>query len=469
MISFPADAVTPAADPLPTRPLGRLHPDALWTAGDPDLPVLPPDGVHPLLGAVARAFTDHRPLTLSPDAVWLTVLQGVARHIRVHADELRDRLVGHQGRELLTVRVPGAPVWPEVVAAFEQLLPAAFGDVFALDFSTSSAVDRMAGRVVLMDAWSPYFAYRVETLCGIPSVTLTGTAADWRVIRARVDHLAAMDLGLEKWCRSLAPIADQFVRAAEGDADREFWQRILKLRRASGGNTAPGWIGRFYPYLGDEDHPNPLLDRPIDDMTEPGIVTDAAAATLSRVKVLYENLVTGEQTLLALNAGVLAVAQDADGSLRPVVGCYLTRGGPELDDVLDRLEREGRMDGPAEHLPWVGAPVLVALYGRFGSGVLLDGAWRLQPFGDITELEGDWWIAPIFDLGDGRFVSVVARFGSDRNYWTIASWSGPELVDGPAGLRVYGQSLAGLLDGALDAGGDITQLDSGSLSQYLAM
>jgi hypothetical protein len=69
MVTFRVDEVTPAAEGLPTRPLGELFRDALVFGGDPALPVLVPDGVHPLLDAVGRAFADHRPLVLSPDAV----------------------------------------------------------------------------------------------------------------------------------------------------------------------------------------------------------------------------------------------------------------------------------------------------------------------------------------------------------------------------------------------------------------
>ncbi|GLW34387.1 DUF4419 domain-containing protein [Actinoplanes regularis] len=175
------------------------------------------------------------------------------------------------------------------------------------------------------------------------------------------------------------------MRAAEGDADQAFWQRILKLRQGSGGDRATGWVTRFYPYLGERDQPNPLLDRPIDDMTEPGIVSDDATATLSRVKVVY------------------------------------------------------------------------------------DGAWRLRPFDSCYDLGGHWWIAPVFDLSDGRSLCVVGEFASDRNYWTIAHWADRKLVDDPAGLRVFGQSLAELLEVALDTGGDVTHLDSGALSDYLEM
>ena len=58
------------------------------------------DGVraHPVIAALHRAFTQHHPLCLSPDMVWLLLCQGVAHHINLHAESLRARLVQHQGK-----------------------------------------------------------------------------------------------------------------------------------------------------------------------------------------------------------------------------------------------------------------------------------------------------------------------------------------------------------------------------------
>jgi fructose-1,6-bisphosphatase/inositol monophosphatase family enzyme len=70
---------------------------------------------------------------------------------------------------------------------------------------------------------------------GIPSITLTGTVADWQQIRERVDVIAELDLAA--WCRSLAPIADRFVRAAAGDVDVAFWRRIYNPADAYGGEV----------------------------------------------------------------------------------------------------------------------------------------------------------------------------------------------------------------------------------------
>src|SRR5262245_16015617 len=53
---------------------------------------------HPVLFALHRAFTQHRPLCLSPDMIWLLLCQGVANHVNVHAERLRPRFVRHPGK-----------------------------------------------------------------------------------------------------------------------------------------------------------------------------------------------------------------------------------------------------------------------------------------------------------------------------------------------------------------------------------
>jgi hypothetical protein len=52
---------------------------------------------HPLLAAAHFAFSKHRPIVLSPDMIWVTILQGLARHVNDHAERLRNRFVAHQG------------------------------------------------------------------------------------------------------------------------------------------------------------------------------------------------------------------------------------------------------------------------------------------------------------------------------------------------------------------------------------
>lgn len=64
-------------------------------------------GAHPLIGAVHVAFAEHRPLRLSPDAVWLTIAQGIAQHVRINAGSLRGRLVRDHERRSIEVEHHG--------------------------------------------------------------------------------------------------------------------------------------------------------------------------------------------------------------------------------------------------------------------------------------------------------------------------------------------------------------------------
>src|SRR4029077_9217453 len=60
-------------------------------------------GRHGLVNAVHLAFSEHRPLVLTPDIIWLTLAQGFAHHINIHAEALRSRFVNHKGRMTLLV------------------------------------------------------------------------------------------------------------------------------------------------------------------------------------------------------------------------------------------------------------------------------------------------------------------------------------------------------------------------------
>ncbi|MFC5102410.1 DUF4419 domain-containing protein [Kibdelosporangium philippinense] len=67
-------------------------------------------------------------------------------------------------------------------------------ELFECDFTTSTETERTAGKVVLFDAYSPFFSVLLGFICGIPSITLTGTVGDWQRIRERVDELERFGL-----------------------------------------------------------------------------------------------------------------------------------------------------------------------------------------------------------------------------------------------------------------------------------
>jgi hypothetical protein len=297
-------------------------------------------GFHSLIAAADLAYQRHFPLVLSPDAVWLTIAQGFARHVANNAEQLRARIVPHPGKRTLIVRrddfVRGSPEnpWAEVWPAFcdqirEHIGQEAHGLVVC-DFSTTGPAERAASEVVLMDCVQSYFEYSFVSACGIPAVTLEGTVEDWEKIRERAGRLGRYDLSW--WTDRVGPILDEFVKAARGSPTRSFWKNLYKEDDGSGGPYVSGWLVRLLPYLKHRDYRqgrsapwrtdlrNSMLEKPLDWGAEMcGLNHHQLPSSVSAVPFAWQY--RGEKLDYQFLAGVTAITQDADTrAIRPRVG-----------------------------------------------------------------------------------------------------------------------------------------------------
>jgi len=210
---------------------------------------------HPLIDAVATAFSEHRPLILSPDSIWMAIEQGFAHHVTENAETLRSRFVRHHGKTNLSTAIHdlnGASFETAVSDIASQIRNASnpvLLDALICDFSTTTPVIRTASEIVLLDCYSSYFTYSIMCVCGIPKITVTGAPGDWQCMRDRIEVLETFDLGW--WVARLRPILDEFIRTAEGRPSLQFWRAIYKPKQAYGAQTVTGWIADLFPYLND--------------------------------------------------------------------------------------------------------------------------------------------------------------------------------------------------------------------------
>ncbi|MEW6302365.1 MAG: DUF4419 domain-containing protein [Verrucomicrobiota bacterium] len=223
-----------------------------------------------LIAAVNLAFHDHRPLTLSPDHIWLTICQGVSNHINANAERLRRHFVNHEGKAELRVRrddfVRGAMgnPWPEVWPEFVKEMRAYIGsnaDKFMPSFSTTGVVEQAACEVTLMEAMKNYFHYVVETLCGIPQITLEGSPEDWAQIRERAKAFGKYDL--EWWVKPLDSFLGKLHETSLGQIDQEWWRSFYKWLDKSGGADVSGHILNLFPYIAKRETGRKLERNPI--------------------------------------------------------------------------------------------------------------------------------------------------------------------------------------------------------------
>ncbi|BBM86595.1 DUF4419 domain-containing protein [Candidatus Uabimicrobium amorphum] len=209
---------------------------------------------HPMMAMLNRAYDNHMAISISPDMMWLMIVQGLAKHIQENEQQLRTHFVDHKGKKVITVRRDDFVLgeendWRGVFAEFsEQIAQSTKGDIAKVvvsEFSTTTVDTKAAFEIALMDSMKNYYSYRVMTRCGIPKVTLEGTPKDWETILHKTQKLKKY--GLQEWVDSMTPVLQKLLDTANGKIDRHFWKNIYKKNNASGGCDINGWIIKFFP------------------------------------------------------------------------------------------------------------------------------------------------------------------------------------------------------------------------------
>ncbi len=290
----------------------------------------------PFLTSARLAYAQHRPLVISPDIVWLVIERGFAKHVDMHAEELRSKFVSFEGKKTLKVYTDTmglmdqpAEVWATLFPLFSEQIAQwtepELVQTLKADFSTTTPVASVASEMMIMSAMQHYFDYHVIFLCGIPDIYLEGTTEDWKNLIKKTNALRSY--GLDWWIDELEPVLEKIVAATEGERDIVFWQSIIRKKdipvegEEMCGYVPPrekidGWIVKFYPYSQHERHTLDFLyDTHISDLPD-----EAGSAPL-----VYTD---GDGTVynLDIHAGLVGVEEDSTTrALRPVIAWWVTQ------------------------------------------------------------------------------------------------------------------------------------------------
>jgi hypothetical protein len=311
---------------------------------------------HPVAYAIQKAYAEHRPLTLTPDMIWLMIMQGFAQHVDNNSEELRDLFVDFEGKKMLNVKradfVKGSTendwegVFPEFSEQIGRYTKDGLEAMIDPSFSTSTSVEQTAFRITLMDAMSAYFHYSFTVSCGIPEITLEGSPEDWEKLQQQTRELAKYDLGW--WTDALEPILAEFTLAAKGTFNKSFWVKIYNEKQeeidlvcATATEThITGWMLDFFPYLHDKQ--NPFLG---ENRSESNVQMSDLPSGLSRADMLYDDF--GTQYQMELIAGFVGIKQDPlTNSLRPEISwAVIDTGLPPTEELAKAYEEFRRLEG----------------------------------------------------------------------------------------------------------------------------
>ena len=295
---------------------------------------------------IALAYARHYEMEISPDDIWLLILDGFRLHVKSNRDALKDRFVGADVDTNIKVQADWLTQestheeWFGVITDFfdnlQEKLPAETGAPLRTKFSTTSPVDYNISRSMVMAIASEYYTYSAFTLCGIPKIKINGTKEDWLLLRDSFNKLATR-LDMEWWSQQLNPILDEFVKAFDGQSSVSFWKGIYKLYDPEGcGNPKfNGWFSKFYPYLMElsdkmEFKKRTDWERDVDFEDLPNVVTS--------VDVEWKYL--GQEIPLKLYTGFIGIQVDTASKMLKAARGYALRsrcGWCNIKNVADTL------------------------------------------------------------------------------------------------------------------------------------
>lgn len=267
---------------------------------------------------VGLAYAKHYSLEINPDDIWLLLLDGIRIHVKVNRETLKNRFVGKETDTNIVVDDNSLSFestesqWNNVIVnLFDELqerIPKETGTLLDTRFSTTSSTDYNVSRTMVLSIASEYYSYEVYTLCGIPSIKINGTKADWNLLKERFNMLA-QKLEMTWWSNNVNPVLDEFIRAFENNTNIDFWKGIYKYTKAKGCgevSTFNGWVSKFIPYT--EKH-NKYTQRTIWDE---GIPIDAIPKGISSFDIKWNYL--GDNIPLKLFTGFVGTQVDVKHS-----------------------------------------------------------------------------------------------------------------------------------------------------------
>jgi hypothetical protein len=221
-------------------------------------------GNHPVLQGYLSAFREHRPVTISPDIIWLLVVQGLSHHLSNKAEELRSMFVSFDGQKELTVKrldmnyfTATADDWareifPDFASQVAEHTSQDLLTTLTPSFTTTTPASLAAAQISVMAVVHHYFIEHVWMGgCGFPSVTIEGTVEDWQSVLEKVNNIEKFNL--DWWVAELRPIITEIIKTKSGEFNRDFWLGMMRYHLGYGFDAynptyIDGWICKFFPY-----------------------------------------------------------------------------------------------------------------------------------------------------------------------------------------------------------------------------
>jgi len=286
-------------------------------------------------------YDQHRPLILTPDAIWLVISQGASIHINENYKKLeKDIFKKNKPKELLIRNDSleyGSKHWENLISSLanetSKYTKESYYSFFVPQFSTTTQVIKTSYQINLLHSYKKAFTYVGESGCGIPYIRLTGSKADWEQIYSNLQKLNK--IGLSDWREELEPIIKEFINVFDNQINSEFWGNIYKNMMNYNEFYISGWVIKFFPYLEgmtgeptlDEEEGYFFYEKKFrenkfikgDKYLLSTLSTNDFPSGIVDINLTWNNFFNNTSKKLNIYSGFFAIKQYTDKSLEPLI------------------------------------------------------------------------------------------------------------------------------------------------------
>ena len=314
-------------------------------------------GQKSLITGLARAYQFHFPINVSPDMIWILVLQGFSRFMDKYSELVREKYVNFEGKKTIHIELSDSTLdeateeeWDGMIDDCVEKISKYVGKETILnlqsDFTTTNAASLLVSQTSIMSAMKNYFVYKgICGICGISKIILEGSLEDWEKIKSKLNYLSKFSL--DWWTNHLIPIIDNIIKTKEFyDVHKninneliEFWKGMIKVKDGYDMYRPAilnGWIIKFIPKL-DEEKPKlyeELHEKDIPDqiISCPLKIIEIVESIGKKFKIVYS---------CDLTSGFFGMIQDKKTlAVKPVIGYAIAVDKKEKSELTEKDREE---------------------------------------------------------------------------------------------------------------------------------
>ena len=197
----------------------------------------------PLLNGFYTAHTNHYPIRIKPDDIWLLIVQAFSNHVNANAEKLRHYFVNFDGKQKLKIIYTLSNIEQvdrkilenfseQINEQMKKYLGEKLLDILTPNFSTSNYDSKIVCKISIMGAFKKYFQYKMALIgCGIPYIILEGTAKDYKEIISKANELKKYEF--DWYINRIIPHLEKMVEAKEGKIDANYFKDIIQKKEVT--------------------------------------------------------------------------------------------------------------------------------------------------------------------------------------------------------------------------------------------